>query len=87
MTLHFGTLQDCRPLDADPVLDDDAWPDGDVGTYPAVLPDLGGGVHDDVAHDAGSGGQHVGLLPSQAGEVETHPSEEVCWLTNVHPET
>ena len=87
VTLDPRAFKHSCPLDADSVLHHNPGPDGDIWPNAAVGPDLGGGVHNHVADDTGAGGQHRALLLRQTVEVETHPVEEISWLTNIHPET
>merc|ERR1719464_2500796 len=86
VTLDPRAFEHSCPLDADSVLHHDPGPEGDIRPDAAVGPDLGGGVHDHVANDSGTRGQHRALLLRQTVEVETHPGEEISWLTNIHPE-
>ena len=56
-------------------------------TYSTILSYPGGRIHYDVADDAGPGGEGGGLAGGQAGQVETHPGQEVGRLPHIHPET
>ena len=66
-------MQEHRVGNAAPVLQNALNADGDVGANLAVLADLGGGVHDDVALVLGAARQLVRGCPPQGSQVQLQP--------------
>ena len=67
---HSDSVQQHGAGDADAVADLALDADGHVGPDLAVLADLGGGVHDVVAHKLGAGGQVPGGAPPEGRQVQ-----------------
>lgn len=90
MVLDLGSRKNNAALQANTVADDHVGSNGHVGSYSAVLANLGSGIDHDVATvDVGLGGwdQELGSLASQGGQVQAGSGEEVLGLTDIHPET
>ena len=89
VVLDLGSGQEDAALEADAVAHDDVGSDGDVGSYPAVLADLGRGVDQDVAavdERNGGRGQLLGALLGERREVQAGSGQEVLGLADIHPE-
>lgn len=89
VVLDLGRGQKDASLQTNAIADDDVRTNGDIGTYSAVLSDLGGGVNQDVASvDVRFRGRSE-LLASLLGErrqVQAGSAEEILGLSNIHPE-
>lgn len=90
VVLDLAARQQHTPLYPHAVADDDVGPNGDVGTDAAVLADLGGRVDEDVAAEDVAflgGGEFLGALLGEGGEVEARSRQKIFGLSDVHPET
>lgn len=90
VVLDLGRGQQDASLQTNAVADDDVGANGDVGTYSAVLSDLGGGVDQDVASvDVRFGGwcELLASLLGERGQVQAGSAKEILGLSNIHPET
>lgn len=90
VVLDLAVSEQDASLETDAIANDDVGSDSHVGTNTAVLANLRGGVDEDVsAVDIGlaGGGEQLGALLGERGEVEAGSAEEVLGLTDVHPET
>ena len=90
MVLDLAARQQHAPLYPHAITDDDIGPNGDIRTDAAVLADLGRRVDEDVAaKDIAflGGGEFLGTLLREGGEVEARAREEILGLSDVHPET
>lgn len=90
VVLDLGRGQKDASLQANTVADDDAGANGDIGTYSAVLSDLGGGVNQDVASvnvRFGGWSELLASLLGERGQVQAGSAKEIFGLSNIHPET
>lgn len=90
VVLDLAVGEQDASLETDAIADDNVGTDSHVRTNAAVLANLRGGVDEDVsAVDIGlaGGGEQLGALLGERGEVEAGSAEEVLGLTDVHPET
>jgi len=88
MVLDFDVLQQNASLQTDTVTDNNTWADSDVWSNAAVLANLSCWMNQDIASVnewRGMWREKFGSLLSQAREVQACTSQEVLWLTNVHP--
>lgn len=82
----LGGPQQDAALQTDTVADNDVGANGHIGTYPAVLANLGSGVDQDVAAvDVRLSRERLVVLLGQGREVQTGAGQEVLGLTDVHP--
>lgn len=90
VVLDLGRGQKDASLQTNTVTNDDVGANGDIGTYSAVLSDLGGGVNQDVASvnvRFGGGSKLLASLLGERGQVQASSAKEVLGLSNIHPET
>lgn len=82
----LGAGQKDAALQTNTVPDNDVGANGHVGTYPAVLANLGSGVDQDVAAvDVRLSRESLVVLLGQGRQVQAGAGQEVLGLTNVHP--
>ncbi len=89
MILHFGARQQHTALQADTVTHDNIRADGDVGSYSAVLAELGRRVDQHIAavHVGQRGRSELLGAPLREGrQVKAGACQEVLRLANIHPE-
>lgn len=89
VVLDLGTGQQGASLQTNTVTNDNVLSDDDVGANAAVLANLGAGVDENVAAvDEGLrvGGQKLGGLLGQRGQIQAGTGEVILGLTHVHPE-
>lgn len=89
VVLDLGATEQDAALEANTITNNNIGADGDVGSYPAVLANLGGGVDQDVAavHVGLGRGREILATPlGEGGEVQASTAEEVLGLTDIHPE-
>lgn len=90
VVLDFAVLQEYTALQTHTVTHHDVWSNSHVRPNAAVLANLGGRVHHNIASKnvrLGVGSQQLGVAFRERGEVQAGTAEEVLGLADIHPET
>jgi len=89
VVFDLAVLQEYTALQTHAVTHHDIRSNGHVRANAAVLSNLGGRVHHNIASEnirLGVGGEQLGVALRERAEVQAGTAEEVLRLTNVHPE-
>lgn len=90
MVLDLGGTQQDAALQADAITNNNIGANGDIGSYPAVLANLGRGVDKNVAAmniRLGGGCEIFAALLGERRKVQASSAEEILGLADIHPES